>query len=248
MSHPLRGIDTSGESYSHGTCARYVLGCRCQACRDARAAKERERVAAAREAAIALEKEEGPRRREVWVERPQRTRSGRVVIRRFRGCPGAHGRQCPHHSHLRHDSPGGICARCASALVYNGTVDARPARLHLAKLSRAGVGYKTVADAAGVSLSVVAKIRSGERRRIRRATRDRILEVDEKARPDVAAVDSRRARMMLKVLEGEYLTKDALGRALGYRGQFQLGNRITVANEAKIERLYRRVVGEAPGA
>jgi len=43
---------------------------------------------------------------------------------------------------------------------WNGIVDARAARRHILKLSKAGVGYKSVADAASVAHTVVA--RSGQ--------------------------------------------------------------------------------------
>lgn len=95
----------------------------------------------------------------------------------LRACPGVHGRPCPRYAHLRKDSKGGLCITCRKALVFDGLVDAAPARKHLRKLSRRKVGYKQAADSACVSITVVARILSGEKAQIRASTSRKILEV-----------------------------------------------------------------------
>ena len=73
---------------------------------------------------------------------------------------------------------------------WNGIVDARAARRHILKLSKAGVGYKSVADAASVAHSVVAEIRAGRKLRIRQKTERSILAVTKTAYARGALIDA----------------------------------------------------------
>ncbi len=73
---------------------------------------------------------------------------------------------------------------------WNGIVDARAARRHILKLSKAGVGYKSVADAASVAHSVVAEIRAGRKLRIRQRTERSILAVTKTAYARGALIDA----------------------------------------------------------
>lgn len=127
---------------------------------------------------------------------------------------------------------------------WNGIVDAAPAAANIFLLSRQGVGYKSVADAAGVSRSIVAKIRSGERKHIRAATARRILAVTADARADASTVPAgptwRRVRLLLE----EGYTKARLARELGAQTPaLQLGRRRVLAITAvRVERLYRKLL------
>ena len=201
----------------HGTRARYVQGCRCDDCRAANTAAYHERKRRSREIVGA----------------------GNVTPGEV--CPGIDGEPCPHGTKLRADSLR-VCGRCRDRLAWNGLVSATPARRHLRNLARAGVGYRQAADAAGVAASVVAKIRSGERRRIRKHTADRLLEVDAGAAADHAVVDGAETRRMLRELEPEFLTKGRLARALGYQTDaLQIGRgRVLARTEARVRKLYVR--------
>ena len=64
---------------------------------------------------------------------------------------------------------------------WNGIVNARAARRHILKLPKAGVGYKSVADAASVAHSVVAEIRVVRKLRIRQTAERSILAVTKTA-------------------------------------------------------------------
>jgi len=127
---------------------------------------------------------------------------------------------------------------------WNGVVTAAPARAHVLKLGRQGIGYKSVAAAASVALSVVAKIRSGERRQVRAATARRVLAVTAAARADASTVPAGPTWWLIRRLLEEGYTKGRLARELGaQRPALQLGRRRVLAITAvRVERLYRRLV------
>lgn len=225
------------DGYAHGTRARYVCGCRCQPCRGANARRLRERDAVGQALAREISAPPTPAP-QLWTA-PDGSKRIRVYAR---ACPGVHGLPCPIRAHLRKDSKGGVCRACRGRLTWDGLVDAERARAHLFKLSRAGIGYKAVAAAADVAISVVAKIRSGERARIRASTERRILEVDRGAAADHTTVPARRTwRLIARLLE-EGFTKAELARRLGYRTpalQFRRW-RVLAATAMRVEQLYQR--------
>src|SRR6185437_1553401 len=179
------------DRFAHGTRSRYVCGCRCDACRASNAAAYHAREALRRELAAAL---------------PPAVPGS--------SCPGVNGEACPRQVKLRSDS-GPACEGCQKKLAFNGLVDAARARDHLARLSRRHVGYKTVADAACVSITVVAKICSGEKRKIRAQTAKRILEVDFGARADGTTVPAGPTWKLLNKLLERGWTRQDLARGLG---------------------------------
>lgn len=119
-------------------------------------------------------------------------------------------------------------------------VDAQPARRHIHKLSKRGVGYKQVADAAGVAVSIVCKIRTGQRQHIRKYTADRILAVDLTAAADHALVDAGPTWHILGKLIDDGYRKVWLAQWLGQAGPgLQVGRKqVTVRTAAKVQRLY----------
>jgi hypothetical protein len=121
-------------------------------------------------------------------------------------------------------------------------VSATPARQHLRELSRQGVGCKAVAEASDVGRTAIVEIVSGRRRRIRRTTRDAILEITTEAAADGAYISASETQRMLRELRPEYMTDERLARALGYEsGQLQIGKkRVTAKNEMRVRRLYER--------
>lgn len=125
-----------------------------------------------------------------------------------------------------------------------GLVPAAPGRAHLLKLSSLGVGYKSVAAAASVAASVVAKIRSGERTQVRATTLRRILAIDAGARADASTVPAGPTWRRIDQLLEEGYTKGRLARLLGaQRPALQLGRRRVLAGSAaRVERLHRRLL------
>lgn len=207
--------------HGHGTRSRYVVGCRCSECRAANTAAYHEREARARVAAASI----AP------------STDGL--------CPGIDGQSCPRSTRLRSDSTT-VCARCRQRLVWNGLVDAKPARKHLRSLSRRGVGYKTVADASDTAKTTLQKIMSGEKKRIRKRTSDAILEVDLEAVADHGLVPAGPTWEMLRRLQTEWLTAGALAQELGcQKPALQIGRtRVLARTEMKVRRLYERVFGD----
>ena len=127
---------------------------------------------------------------------------------------------------------------------WNGLIPAGRARQHLLALSRAGVGRRTVADIAGVPQSLVHRIRTGRRSRIRARTARRILLVSRTAMNDARLVPAVRAWRMIERLVEEGFTRAEIARRLGYRSRaLQLNRtRITARSLVRIERFYRRVM------
>lgn len=212
-------------AFKHGTRARYVAGCRCGRCTHANTLAYHDREARAKEAAMLLT---GPARTETH-------------------CVGVDGAPCPRGTKLRKDSTGNLCMKCRRLLVWNGTVDAKPARKHIRELSKRGVGYKSVAEAACVSINVIAKIMDGRRKRVRSNTSNRILEVDTGAIADHALVDAKPVwDMVLRLMNKHDFTKGQISARIGQGGRaLQLGrNKVTARNAHKIKQLLRDAEGD----
>lgn len=126
---------------------------------------------------------------------------------------------------------------------WNGLVDATPAREHIRKLSRAGVGYMMVADAAKTAVSVIQDIKSGARTRARARTVRRILAVSIDCRGDGTQVSAASTWRRIEKLVEEGFRKRDLARLLGYEcEQLQFGKtRVTVRTRARIERLFEKL-------
>lgn len=128
---------------------------------------------------------------------------------------------------------------------WNGLVAAAPARRHLRALSRRGVGYRQVADAACVSATVAFQIISGTKARVRARTAKRILEVTVAAAADHARVPAARTHDLVERLQREGFTKAELARRLGYKMpalQLTYSKTVLVRTQARIEKFYRQVM------
>lgn len=233
MSAATRIADLQARGAEHGTRSRYVLGCRCDACRAANTAHARERQRAIVEAAPTVTPSGPPI--EGTIERGGRTH-------RILRCPGAEGASCVAEpaTWLRGKD---VCRACvARATVWDGLVDPKRARKHLRKLSRRGVGAHAVADASDVPRTTLRRILD-EDGAIRASTERRILAVDEGARADGAAVDAKRPNARLAGLRARGFTLRQLGELLGCNGLAQYGGRarMRASTALRIERLWRRV-------
>lgn len=131
-----------------------------------------------------------------------------------------------------------IAARARGEQAY---VDATEAREHLQFLRSRGIGRRTVAARTGLSQSQIRKVATGQSRRIRPATADKILGVHAgHARPR-AYVDGTRTLELINELVAHGHTKVSIARALGQRGNgLQLGKngRVTQANADRVEALH----------
>lgn len=230
----------AAERYQHGTRSRYVTGCRCSDCRAANARSYHERQARAKEAAAEV--------LAPLVPQPQTytAADGSKRVRLYqRACPGPKGRGCPKRSHLRKDSTGGVCGHCRGLLVWNGLVSTLPVRRHLEKLSKQGVGYKTVADAADVGHTTLAGVMSGRRKRIRALAAKRVRAVTVDAIADHGLVDAADTwKLIDELITQEWFTKAELARRLGMKTPaLQIRKaRILAKTAQRVRALYRRVM------
>jgi len=113
---------------------------------------------------------------------------------------------------------------------------------HLDALSQAGVGYKSVADAAGVSHTTLARVKYG-RGQIRATTEARILAVDRGAMADGARIDAGPTLRLIAGMVRDGYTRLWIARQLGYKStglQFRLPT-VSALNASRVERLYRRI-------
>lgn len=126
---------------------------------------------------------------------------------------------------------------------WNGIVDAGPARAHLLKLSRAGVGQRSVCFATDIARSMIHEIKNGDRQRIRARTERKILAVTPVQRSDCAKVPAKKAWRLINQLIDEGFTKAAIAKHLGYRypGLQLRRDRITARNEQRVIALHRRL-------
>lgn len=138
----------------------------------------------------------------------------------------------------RYETGRAACRRLGAA---NRVVPAERARLHIEALGAAGVGYKSVADAASVARTIVAGIKYGWRRQIREHTERRILAVDRESVADGARIPAGPAWRLLDELIRLGYTKRQLAVWMGH-GSIQLNRDfITARNASRVERLYRLI-------
>lgn len=115
--------------------------------------------------------------------------------------------------------------RAKIAGTWNGLIDARPAQEHVRKLREAGMGWKRVARAAGLSPSTLSKILYGTRDRgpakhLRPATADALLSVPMPMRAPAllsarTPVTSHAARLRLQSLAAQGWSVQAVAREAG---------------------------------
>lgn len=126
---------------------------------------------------------------------------------------------------------------------WAGIIAADRARAHLLELSRAGIGRTPVAEASGVSRTIIQEIRSGRRRRIRASTERRILAVDSQARADHSYVPAKKTWQLIRELLDEGFTAADLARRLGYSHpalQFRK-TRVLAITAVRVEQLHGRL-------
>lgn len=234
----MRPIDIPpAEHFTHGTRSRYVCGCRCAPCTGANRARYHQRQAEISAAAGDVVPSGPPGARTIM-------RAG--VAYQVTTCPGANGRDCvAGGAWLRNGGP--VCARCLErATVWDGLVDAEPARVHLMKLRRAGIGWKSVAAASDVGHSVLSRILAKRQTRILASTERRILAVDAGARADHAVLSASSAAKVARQvdeLRGLGFTRTEIARLLGSHSlSLQIGRtgRVLAVTAAAVARLLRR--------
>lgn len=127
---------------------------------------------------------------------------------------------------------------------WNGLVDAARARAHIEALSQRGVGWRTVADSAKVASTIVSKIKSGERTRLRAMAERRILAVTEACAADNAYIDAGPSWVLLDdLLACGYSRARIASEILGRKAralQLTRGH-ITVRNAERVRLVWERL-------
>jgi len=236
----FKSIDTS--IFPHGTVARYVAKCRCSLCRKALSDRARERMQRAREAAAEV--------------KPNGPPASRVLLRAGREfhvlmCPGTAGNPCIRGGAWLRSGlcrKIGVCMACIErATVWNGLVSARAAQKHLLRMRRKGIGYKTIADAAGVSRSLCQELVTGKVKQVRVQTERRILATDEGARTEGCRVPAETTKRLIGQILARGFTQTWVSRQLGCQvyvfSKRAWAHRKTVktVTAVKVEKLWRRV-------
>jgi hypothetical protein len=126
---------------------------------------------------------------------------------------------------------------------WNGIVDAAEARRHILKLSRKGIGRRSITAATDIADSILVEIKNGARKRIRARTARKILSVTTAAIADRAFVPAGKAWSLIGELIDEGFTKTAIAHELGYGRALQLNKvRITARNDLEVKKLHRRLM------
>lgn len=126
---------------------------------------------------------------------------------------------------------------------WNGLVSAKAAQEHIAALSKAGVGRRTVGDVCGVSDNVLSLIISGRKAQIRANTEKAILAVTPEAKADHALTPAGPSWVMIEELIRDGYTKSFIALSMGQKNPaLQLKkDMITVRNAYEVSRLYERL-------
>lgn len=237
----LRYLSMAKSVPPHGTRASYVkMKCRCAECKEANNGWARERTKRKYEMAAQLTPSGPPI--EGTIER------GRGPEHAFL-CPGVEGKSCVRTpaAWLRAKTP--FCATCAErATVWNGLISAARAKRHILKLSRAGIGYKSINEASGVARQTIWGITKGLITQIRRESETRILAVTKEAYAGGHVIDATEGNKIIAKMRARGMLAEEIARALGYQSNnvSDLGRRarMTVKTLMNIQRAWRKIEAE----
>lgn len=125
---------------------------------------------------------------------------------------------------------------------WNGIVPASRARLHMLKLSRQGVGRRAVQAVTDIADSILHRIRTGTKPRIRARTERLILAVTKEMASDRALVPAASTWKLISRLVQKGYTEAQIAKLLGYvNSVLQFGkDQITVRNAYEVRRLYEQ--------
>lgn len=134
-------------------------------------------------------------------------------------------------------------ARKKSGEPPNPIVSANKAKKHLRKLSRQGVGIRTVAEVTDIHRRKICDIRSGRKQGIRAECERIILSITAEARADGARVPSAPTRSIISRLKKQGLSESELSVRLGYSDRTRIARKpyVTAKTAMKVEKLYRRM-------
>lgn len=111
---------------------------------------------------------------------------------------------------------------------------------HCRRLSKRGIGYKTVADYAEVSRSHLFKMITGKQMFVRKRTAERILAVDENCLSGRTLVSARKTWQRIEWLKSEGFSKAEIARRIGNKAPaLQIRkDKVQARTAMRIEKLY----------
>lgn len=121
-------------------------------------------------------------------------------------------------------------------------VDPAEVIAHLHRLSRMGVGRRTIAQASGVGETAITKLRAGRTRKVRPETAERLLSVTGMHRAGGALVEAGPTWDLINEMLGVGIPKARIAQALGRKTPaLQLGREYVVQrNAAAVQDLHDR--------
>lgn len=119
----------------------------------------------------------------------------------------------------------------------NPIVSAAPARAHIRKLSKQGVGNRSIADIVGIQVRRISAIRNGTRKKLRKKTVDAILSIDKTAATGRALIDATDTWKLLDELVERGYSKAQLGRWLHNTDLQVAKDRVTADLAARVKKL-----------
>lgn len=125
-----------------------------------------------------------------------------------------------------------------------GWTEPREAQAHLLTLQAHGIGYRRVAQLAGISRATVKAIRNGDRTRILQRHHAAIVAV--RPYPAMGArITSKRAKHLLLSLGSEGFTLAMVAAKLGLRqSQLALHPTVTVKRSLQVQALWRKLTAD----
>jgi hypothetical protein len=133
-------------------------------------------------------------------------------------------------------------ARAVKNGEWNGLVPSSRAQMHLLKLSAKGVGRRAVQASTDIGASIIQKIYSGEKKKIRAMTEKKILRVTIEQASPASLVSAKSSWKLLNVLLSKGYTKTQLANFLGGKSlALQVSHdKILLRTEARIKKLFAR--------
>jgi hypothetical protein len=126
---------------------------------------------------------------------------------------------------------------------WNGLIDAKPVRLHLKALSRKGIGTRTICEYTGLGRTLVTKVKSGQRLKIRKRNADLLLAVDTSCITGGTLISAKPVWRDIDWLLNEGFTRAEIAKRLGYKmPSLQIGKKkVTGRTRVKVQRLVGKL-------
>ena len=221
---------TAEERYTHGTHARYVLAkCRCEPCRKAASAYERNRIATKKRLWHCRYSPSG----NLWVVRNSET--GNIILRT----------KDAEKARTRADE----LNRATTINSPNELIPVARTLEHIAWLQSQGVGVKRISRVSTVANSVLNRMIEGSIKRTRRSTEARILSVTPQAVSLGSRMRADETIVLLERLVTAGYTRTFIARALGAKThalQIAKSATITVRHAKEVHALYLRLQAQRP--